>query len=128
MLRAIDAFDGQPGTRVACDCSHYFFPAGRTAIRSVARVRPRACALVDPRSADEDAAGPIVCRYLARLVELLGALQPIFRRRLPVLGVRSSSRPISDGTLNAALRKLGYAKDEATGHGFRATASTLLKI
>ena len=36
------------------------------------------------------------------------------------------SRPISDNTLNAALRRLGYARDEATAHGFRASASTLL--
>lgn len=40
--------------------------------------------------------------------------------------VRTSQRPISDGTLNAALRRLGYGKDEITPHGFRATASTLL--
>lgn len=33
---------------------------------------------------------------------------------------------MSDNTLNAALRRLGYAKDEATAHGFRATASSLL--
>jgi len=35
-------------------------------------------------------------------------------------------RPISNNTLNAALRRLGYSQDEATAHGFRATASTLL--
>jgi integrase len=35
-------------------------------------------------------------------------------------------RPISDNTLNAALRRLGYSQDEATAHGFRATASSLL--
>lgn len=40
--------------------------------------------------------------------------------------VRSGSRPISDNTLNAALRRMGYSKKEATAHGFRATASTLL--
>jgi integrase len=40
--------------------------------------------------------------------------------------VRFASRPISDGTLNAALRRLGYAKDEVTAHGFRTTASSLL--
>lgn len=39
---------------------------------------------------------------------------------------RSAVRPISDNTLNAALRRLGYAKGEATAHGFRASASTLL--
>jgi integrase len=33
---------------------------------------------------------------------------------------------MSENTLNAALRRLGYAQDEATAHGFRASASTLL--
>jgi hypothetical protein len=33
---------------------------------------------------------------------------------------------MSDGTLNAALRRIGYGKDEMTSHGFRAMASTLL--
>lgn len=40
--------------------------------------------------------------------------------------IRSDERPISDNTINAALRRLGYDKDEMTGHGFRAMASTLL--
>lgn len=40
--------------------------------------------------------------------------------------IRSWHRPISDGTLNAALRRLGYTKVQATAHGFRSTASTLL--
>jgi hypothetical protein len=33
---------------------------------------------------------------------------------------------MSDNTLNAALRRLGYGRDDMTAHGFRATASTLL--
>ncbi len=41
-------------------------------------------------------------------------------------GVRSPARPISENTLNAALRRLGYAKEEVCSHGFRSTASTLL--
>ena len=41
-------------------------------------------------------------------------------------GERDHDRPMSDATLNAALRALGYAADKATGHGFRATARTLL--
>jgi integrase len=36
------------------------------------------------------------------------------------------SNPISSGSLNAALRRCGVAKNEATIHGFRATARTLL--
>lgn len=40
--------------------------------------------------------------------------------------LRTSKRPVSENTINAALRRLGYAKDEMTGHGFRAMASTCL--
>ncbi|MCP3944916.1 MAG: tyrosine-type recombinase/integrase [Desulfobacteraceae bacterium] len=40
--------------------------------------------------------------------------------------VRTASRPMSDNTINAALRRMGYTKEEITGHGFRSTASTLL--
>ena len=40
--------------------------------------------------------------------------------------IRSFSRPISENTVNAALRRMGYAKNEMTGHGFRSMASTLL--
>jgi integrase len=39
---------------------------------------------------------------------------------------RSLQRPMSDNTVNAALRTLGYAREEMTGHGFRAMASSLL--
>jgi integrase len=41
-------------------------------------------------------------------------------------GARTEKRPISDVTINAALRYLGYKKEEICGHGFRSTASTLL--
>ena len=40
--------------------------------------------------------------------------------------LRSATRLMSENTINAALRRLGYAQDEMTGHGFRAMASTLL--
>lgn len=40
--------------------------------------------------------------------------------------VRTGSRPMSDNTLNAALRRLGYSREEMTGHGFRSMASTRL--
>ena len=41
-------------------------------------------------------------------------------------GVRAACRPMSNNTVNAALRRLGYSKTEMTGHGFRSMASTLL--
>ena len=40
--------------------------------------------------------------------------------------VRAKSAPISDMTLLAGLRRLGYAKEQMTVHGFRSLASTLL--
>ncbi len=39
---------------------------------------------------------------------------------------RGSDRPMSDNAVLAALRRLGISKEEATGHGFRASARTLL--
>jgi integrase len=39
---------------------------------------------------------------------------------------RSAQRPMSENTVTAALRRLGYTADEMTGHGFRSMASTLL--
>ena len=39
---------------------------------------------------------------------------------------RAVGRPMSDNTINAALRRLEYGKDEMTAHGFRAMAATLL--
>ncbi|SMG27431.1 tyrosine-type recombinase/integrase [Dethiosulfovibrio salsuginis] len=39
--------------------------------------------------------------------------------------IRSKTRPISDATVNAALRRMGYAQSELTGHGFRAMFSTI---
>ena len=40
--------------------------------------------------------------------------------------IRSKDRPISDNTINAALRRLGFSSDEMVAHGFRSTASTCL--
>jgi integrase len=40
--------------------------------------------------------------------------------------IRTGERPMSENTVNAALRRLGYTKEEMTGHGFRTIASTLL--
>lgn len=40
--------------------------------------------------------------------------------------LRSVKRPMSDNTINAALRRLGYGKEDMTAHGFRAMAATLL--
>lgn len=47
-------------------------------------------------------------------------------RELVFPSYQSPLRPMSENTLNTALRRLGYSKNEATAHGFRASASSLL--
>ena len=39
---------------------------------------------------------------------------------------RTDSRPMSSNAILSALRRMGFAKDEMSGHGFRSMASTLL--
>jgi integrase len=60
-------------------------------------------------------------------LEILKGLQALTGNgKLLFPGNRSIQRPISENTLNAALRRMGYDKDEVTAHGFRGTASTFL--
>lgn len=48
------------------------------------------------------------------------------RGRYVFPSIRGDGRPMSENTVTAALRRLGYTGDEMTGHGFRALASTRL--
>ena len=60
-------------------------------------------------------------------IAILRELQPISAHSVYVFpSVRSRSRYMSENTLNGALRRLGYTKDEMTCHGVRSMASTLL--
>ncbi len=60
-------------------------------------------------------------------VTILAELQALTGRNKYVFpGARTNGRPMSDNTVNAALRRLGYSKEDMTGHGFRHMASTLL--
>jgi integrase len=63
---------------------------------------------------------PQTIALLNELRTLTGQYDFVFPR------VRSPSRPLSENTLNAALRRLGYAKEDMSSHGFRAAASSLL--
>lgn len=63
----------------------------------------------------------------SQALAILKELQPITGKgRYVFPGARTNGRPMSENTVNAALRRLGYASDEMTGHGFRSMASTLL--
>lgn len=58
---------------------------------------------------------------------ILHDLEPFARGgRYLFPSLRTRERPMSDNTINAALRRLGYTSEEQTGHGFRSMASTLL--
>ncbi|MGB6603126.1 MAG: integrase arm-type DNA-binding domain-containing protein, partial [Steroidobacteraceae bacterium] len=58
---------------------------------------------------------------------ILRELQPFARGgRYVFASLRSRDRPMSNNTINGALRRLGYSSEEQTGHGFRSMASTLL--
>ena len=64
---------------------------------------------------------------LARqVIDLLHQLKQYCASDYLFPSVRANSAPISDATALAGLRRMGYEKDEATLHGFRGTASTLL--
>jgi integrase len=61
-----------------------------------------------------------------RAIHLLSELkEETGHGRLLFHSTRSFHRPISENTLNAALRRMGYTGEEMTSHGFRATFSTL---
>ena len=60
-------------------------------------------------------------------IAILREIEPLTGRgRYVFPGLRSPHSPMSDNTINAALRLMGFDKDTMTGHGFRAMASTRL--
>jgi integrase len=60
-------------------------------------------------------------------ITVLGEIKPLTGNSKYVFpSLRSGTRPMSNNTILAALRNMGYGKDEMTGHGFRAMASTIL--
>lgn len=60
-------------------------------------------------------------------VAIFDALKPLTEHSPYVFrGERSAQRPMSDAAINAALRTLGFAAEEVTGHGFRASARTMI--
>lgn len=70
----------------------------------------------------------------AHIVPLCKQAVAILRELQPLTGFgryvfpchRSPLRPMTNNAINAALRRMGYTSDEMTGHGFRATARTIL--
>jgi integrase len=127
LLRAVDGFDGQPTTRAALRLAAYVF------------VRPGELRHAEWREFDWDNAVwsiPAEKMKMQRPHRVPLARQPmaILRELQEITGsgrwlfpsVRTFERPISENTLNAALRRLGYGPEAMSTHGFRAMAATRL--
>ena len=70
---------------------------------------------------------PHIVPLSTQAVEILREIDPLTNRgRYVFPSLRTAERPMSNNTILAALRRLGYAKEEMSGHGFRAMASTVL--
>jgi integrase len=127
LLRVIDGYDGQGLTKLALQLSPHVF------------VRPGE--LRHAEWGDIDLHGALWVIPAEKMKMRKAHHVPLSRQALAVLSevravtgpsgyvfpsMRTRSRPMSENTINAALRRLGYASDEMTAHGFRAMASTLL--
>lgn len=127
LLRAIDGYDGLPEVRSALQLApHVFVRPGelRGALWNEIDWDSKEWVIPPERmKMNRDHVVPLSKQSMAILKELhpvSGDSDLIFP------GLRSRDRPISDNTLNAALRRLGYSKDQMTTHGFRSMASTRL--
>ncbi|HPB23723.1 MAG TPA: integrase arm-type DNA-binding domain-containing protein [Novosphingobium sp.] len=127
LLRAIDGYEGQRLTKLALQLAPHVF------------VRPGELRHAEWGEFDLDGAlwiipaGKMKMRkphhvpLSTQAVELLREVQSVTGPNGYVFpSIRSRARPMSENTLNGGLRRLGYATDEMTAHGFRAMASTLL--
>jgi integrase len=127
LLRAIDGYEGQPITKLAMQLAPHVF------------VRPGE--LRHAEWAEFDLEGALWTIPASKTKMRKDHLVPLSRQAIAILedtrtltgpegyvfpSIRSRRRPMSDNTINAGLRRLGYATDEMTAHGFRAMASTLL--
>lgn len=127
LLRALDGYAGQHVTRCALRLAPLLF------------VRPGELRAMEWAELDLDAAEwripahrmkmreAHVVPLAAQSVAILQELHPLTGRgRFCFPSLRSPGAPMSENTVNAALRALGFDKDTMTGHGFRAMASTRL--
>jgi integrase len=126
LLRAMESYDGQPSTRAALHLLALTF------------VRPGELRFAAWSEFDFDGAmwripGARMKMGREHIVPLAPEAIEHLRRLHPVTGHRSyvfegnrPGRPISENTVNMALRTMGYSAAQITAHGFRSTASTLL--
>jgi integrase len=70
---------------------------------------------------------PLLVPLSKQAITILRELQPLTGTgRYVFPSLRGHKRPMSENAILAALRRMGYSKEEMTGHGFRAMARTVL--
>jgi len=126
-LRAIEAYGGQPSTKFALQLApHVFVRPGELRYAEWEEINFEKKVWVIPGTKTKmgkDHYVPLslqAAEIMREAQKLGGSGQHLFP------SVSSSVRPISENTLNCALRRMKFSADEMTAHGFRAMASTLL--
>jgi len=127
LLRSIDGYEGQGMTKWALQLApHVFVRPGELRHARWDEIDLEAAVWIIPAEKMKMRKPhhvPLSRQSIAILNEIrsiTGAAGYVFP------SMRSRARPMSENTLNAALRRLGYSTNEMTAHGFRAMASTLL--
>jgi integrase len=134
LLRALDDYQGQPVTRTALQLAPLVFQRpGELRKAEWAEIDLEAGLWTIPagrmkRTLQGKASGPAHLVPLAsQAVAILRDLEPLTGcGRYVFPGLRTADRPMSDNAVLSALRRMGFDKDEMTGHGFRAMARTML--
>jgi integrase len=127
LLRAIDAYQGMPEVRAALQLLALTFvrPGEMRGAKWVEFDFERAVWTIPPeRMKMRRPHGVPLARHAVQV--LTGIRKITGDAPLVFPGARSRHQPLSENTLNAALRRLGFSKDEMTAHGFRAAASSIL--
>lgn len=127
LLRSIKAYSGHPSTVAALKLSPLVF------VRP-GELRTAEWAEIDLDAAEWRIAGPKMKMKVDHIVPLARQAVDILRELQPLTGhgrfvfpsIRTGERPMSENTINAALRGMGYSADIHTAHGFRATARTIM--
>ncbi len=132
LLRAIESFQGSPVTKAAlCLAPLVFVRPGelRRAAWPEFDLKGGVWRIPAERMKMRDAH---IVPLSRQAIVILRELEPLTNssekrpNQYVFPSVRTRARPMSENTITAALRRLGYTSDEMTGHGFRSMASTLL--
>lgn len=127
LLRAIDGYEGHPLTRLALQLSAILFVRpGEMRHAEWAEIDTAAAVWRIPAQKMKGRVEHTVPLPLQAITLLESARELSGHDRYVFPSIRTGLRPMSENTVNGALRRLGFTGDEMTAHGFRAMASTLL--